>query len=190
MRTFLQLILFAGPVAGYLAAFAAASDGSMRGHFTGARGAAFALFAGYVIALALITIAPPPLSPSNGAFGVNLVPLVNSVRCFVPVPGQPPTAHFCIHTIAGNVGMFIPFGLMAPFIAPRLGSAKAIFVAAVATSAGIETIQAAGQLIGSPRWADIDDVIFNVAGAMIGYLLIRLAQTRREEATKTEEPLT
>ena len=182
MRTFLQLVLFVGPVAGYLAAFASMSDGSVRGHFTGAWGAAFALFAGYVIALALITIAPPPLSPSNGAFGVNLVPLVNSVRCFVPVPGQPPTAHFCIHTIVGNIGMFVPFGLMAPFIAPRLSSAKAIFVAAVATSIGIETLQAVGQLIGSPRWADIDDVIFNVAGAMIGFLLMRLVQMRRQEA--------
>jgi glycopeptide antibiotics resistance protein len=180
VRTFLQLVLFVGPVAAYLAAFAPMSDASVRGHSTGARGAAYALFAGYVIALALITLAPPPLSPSNGAFGVNLVPLVNSVRCFVPVPGQPPTAHFCIRTIAGNIGMFVPFGLMAPFIAPRLSSAKAIVVAAVATSAGIETLQAIGQLIGSARWADIDDVIFNVAGAMIGYLFLSTA-TRKSD---------
>jgi glycopeptide antibiotics resistance protein len=76
--------------------------------------------------------------------------------------------------------MFVPFGLMAPFIAPRLSSAKTIFVAAVATSAGIETLQAIGQLIGSARWADIDDVIFNVAGAMIGYLFLSTA-TRKSD---------
>lgn len=133
-------------------------------------------FALYLVVLALVTLAPAPISRSNGLFGTNLVPVMNSIGCFVPNPGQPSTTAFCIRTIAGNLAMFIPFGILMPLISSELSSLKRVAVAAFALSFAIEILQYTGRWLGSPRWTDVDDVLFNVAGALIGYCLLLAAR--------------
>jgi glycopeptide antibiotics resistance protein len=166
------LALFVLPAGAYLAVFArmaadetppAKSRSSLR----------FVVFAIYVMVVATLTLAPPPISPSNGIAGINLLPIVRSLRCFVPDPGQPPTAHFCIRIISGNVSLFIPMGFLIPLVSPRHDSLKAVVAVAAFTSIGIEILQAFGSLLGSARWSDIDDVILNVLGAIIGYAVYR-----------------
>jgi len=130
----------------------------------------------YVIVLAFLTTGPAPVARSGGAVGINLVPLTKSIRCFVPNPGQPSTTLFCLQTIIGNMIMFVPFGVLLPLVSKRIVTAKAILVAASLVSLAIEAIQFAGRWFGSRRWTDIDDVLFNVLGALVGYALLRLAQ--------------
>lgn len=137
---------------------------------------AFWSFAFYLILLGVVTLAPPPFSPSNGHSGTNLVPLLPSIRCFVPNPGQPPTTEFCIRTILGNIAMFVPLGLMLPIISRRPFSAARVFVVALAGSVAIELLQYAGSRFGSARWSDVDDIVFNLVGAGVGYSLYRLGR--------------
>ena len=135
----------------------------------------FMWYCGYVVLLGVVTLAPPPMSLSNGLWGLNLVPLVNSVRCFVPNPGQPSTTAFCIRTILGNVVIFVPFGMLLPLMWHRMSSVQRVALSALVVSSSIEILQYAGRRFGNPRWSDVDDVIFNVLGAMLGYAMLRLA---------------
>jgi len=142
-------------------------------------------FAFYVILIGVLTIAPPPLSRSNGLWGTNLVPVFHSIRCFVPDPGQPPTAFFCLQTIFGNIIMFIPLGLMLPLVSERIVSAGKVAATAFIVSLAIEAVQYAGRWLGSPRWSDIDDVLLNVTGALLGYALLRISQSASRSFTRT-----
>ena len=173
LRSGVSLALCIVPAAAYLALFAkiAAFDGA--GGDRRSRTVSFGFFAGYVLLLSILTLAPPPISPSNGGSGVNFVPVVRSLRCFVPDPGQPPTAHFCMRIFAGNLLMFLPMGFLLPLISAKFSSMRSVLVVALATSASIEVLQAVGSLVGSGRWTDIDDVILNVAGAALGYAAYR-----------------
>jgi len=135
--------------------------------------AAFAAFSLYIAVLGVLTLGPPTMSSANGTFGTNLVPVLQSIGCFVPNPGQPSTTSFCLQTIGGNFAMFIPLGFLVPLISEEVSSARVLLVVATATSIAIELLQYAGRWLGTPRWTDIDDVLFNVAGALAGYALLR-----------------
>ena len=135
------------------------------------------MFAIYAFVLAIATLAPPPISPSNGYFGTNLIPIAHSISCFVPDPGQPSTTAFCTRIILGNIALFLPFGLLFPLVFRSWHSTKSVVLAALAVSALIELLQYAGRWVGSPRWSDVDDVIFNVIGALLGYLILRIVES-------------
>jgi len=66
--------------------------------------------------------------------------------------------------IFGNILMFIPFGLFLPLFWKKFYSIKKIFLYAFVFSLLIEIIQ-----LFSFRGTDIDDVILNTSGALIGY---------------------
>lgn len=134
------------------------------------------LFTIYMIAMVIATLAPPPISPSNGYPGINLVPVMRSISCFVPDPGQPSTTAFCTRIILGNIALFVPFGLLFPLVFRKWDSVKAVVVGAIALSVSIEVLQFAGRFLGSPRWSDVDDVLFNVLGAIFGYVILVLIE--------------
>lgn len=135
-----------------------------------------AVFIFYLALVALLTLAPPPLSQSNGLSGINLVPLIPSIQCFVPDPGQPPTANFCYRIMLGNVVLFVPFGVLLPLVSARRITIGVLVITTVAASVAIEALQYAGTLLGSPRWSDIDDVLLNLVGAIAGYAILLVAQ--------------
>lgn len=139
--------------------------------------AVFSVFCVYVVVLATLTLAPPPIFTTNGSAGTNLVPLFYSARCFVPNPGQPSTTRFCLQTIGGNVVVFIPLGILLPLVSRTMWSLRRVAIVALVGSISIETLQWVGQWVGSPRWTDVDDVIWNVTGAVVGYVLIRWARS-------------
>lgn len=142
--------------------------------------AVFLILSAYLALLATVTLAPPPISRSNGYSGLNLVPLVYSARCFVPDPGQPSTTAFCLRTILGNVALFIPLGVLVPLTFRKMRSAWGMLAVAVVASILIETLQWVGRFVGNPRWSDVDDLIFNVLGALIGYAIARLLTSGQE----------
>ena len=76
-----------------------------------------------------------------------------------------------IKTSLLNILLFVPFGLGLPFIT-KLRMKKIVVLGAV-FSVGIEALQfVTGLAAGiSFRVADMNDVIFNTAGAAIGYVL-------------------
>ncbi len=92
----------------------------------------------------------------------NLVPF-SSIAQLV----RETNAQVAFRNIAGNVVLFVPFGLLMPLLFERVGTLRAVLVRAAAVSVAIEIVQT----ITRARATDVDDVILNVSGAAVGYLL-------------------
>ncbi|MEO5589476.1 MAG: VanZ family protein [Gemmatimonadaceae bacterium] len=134
------------------------------------------LFVVWLIVVAAVTLTPLPYSMSEPHYGLNLTPVVNSIRCFSPVPGQPSTMPFCVRTLLGNVLMFVPLGLLLPLVWRRHATLAGIVGVSFAASVLIELVQFAERSIGVGRWTDVDDVLLNVLGAVIGFSLLVVGQ--------------
>lgn len=80
---------------------------------------------------------------------------------------------FWIRNALGNLGLLLPLGLLGPIALPALDRWWRIALLALLVSTAIEL----AQLAVPDRSADIDDVIVNVAGALLGYVILNA--TRR-----------
>lgn len=72
--------------------------------------------------------------------------------------------------LAGNVGMFIPLGFFLPRFFPKLRRFFSTFLLCLLLIALVEVVQYF-TMLGA---CDIDDVILNMIGICIGYLLSKL----------------
>ncbi|WP_082092252.1 VanZ family protein [Demequina pelophila] len=139
----------------------AAVLGTMRG-----RGARAALWAALVACLAVIgwlTIGDTLASSHTGAASVNLTPFQEIDRAL-----NSQSQRVWLNLI-GNVAMFMPLGAVIAALIRRgfwLRVLSALF-AGVVLSVGIEMAQ---YTLG--RVADIDDVLLNSAGALLGGLVV------------------
>lgn len=79
-----------------------------------------------------------------------------------------PSVQEAARQIGGNLVLLAPLGILLPVVFPRLRSLSRIAIAAVLISAGVETVQ--GSFVPG-RAFDIDDVLLNVAGVLVAYLL-------------------
>jgi glycopeptide antibiotics resistance protein len=96
-------------------------------------------------------------------------------------------------SFVGNVIMFVPLGVLAPLLWPVTDSTRRLAAYAVSASAAIEATQLVlGVMLGSRRAVDVNDLIANTAGAVLGLLLLRLALPsaahRRELAVSRPAP--
>jgi glycopeptide antibiotics resistance protein len=79
-------------------------------------------------------------------------------------------------SFALNVVMFLPFGVLLPLLRSGADSVRGMLLRAVCASAGIELTQfVLGLTLGSRRTVDINDLIANGAGGLLGLLVLRLA---------------
>lgn len=90
----------------------------------------------------------------------NLVPTL--FRCLA---GELTLGSWVKAMLAGNVLMFVPMGVLLPFAFPTM-SRRALPAAAVAIPMVIELLQ---PIVG--RSLDIDDLLANCIGILLGYLL-------------------
>lgn len=98
---------------------------------------------------------------TSGAWGVNLVPF-RTIKNYIKYSGF---LHTMIN-IVGNIIIFVPFGILVAEIFPNTRKSSHIFLISVSTSFFVEFIQF---FIG--RSVDIDDLMLNVCGSMIGYFI-------------------
>jgi len=68
-----------------------------------------------------------------------------------------------------NIGMFIPYGLLLPLAIKKMRKFWKAVIVVLCTTLAIETIQ---YFMG--RSADIDDVIMNTVGGLLGYAIFAL----------------
>ena len=105
-------------------------------------------------------------------FRVNLVPLVNLFDY--------DNRRDLLLNVIGNVAMFIPSGIVLPIIYKRLDSFIKVSLAGGGISLCIEIIQLPFRV----RASDIDDLILNTVGVMIGYgiyAMIRYLKRRKKK---------
>ena len=141
---------------------------------TGARlnTVALVLLVGYLMVLALLTFVPGTEDTSRNV-RVNLRPGGSILPALRLGPGS-----FSYRQLVGNVLAFVPLGILLPLVIGKLWrSLFVVFISAVCLSAAIEI----GQLTVSLslgygyRAADIDDVILNTLGALLGYAALAIA---------------
>lgn len=77
--------------------------------------------------------------------------------------------------VIGNLTMLLPLGIYIPLLFPKLSGFFTVFIICLSVSVSIELMQ----LITSVRKTDIDDVILNTSGAIVGYILYRLLRVIR-----------
>jgi glycopeptide antibiotics resistance protein len=119
----------------------------------------------YALGVAAITIFPITLWPAGHWAGEPWYTVVH------PVPFQVDATSFVL-----NVVMMIPFGMLLPLLCRRTDSPPRIALYAAWTSLSIETVQfLLGLLLNSRRTVDVNDLIANTAGAVLGLALLRLA---------------
>lgn len=116
-------------------------------------------YLGLVLALTLVLFKQPSPSP-------NLVPF-RSILDDWQKGGKP----FLVNFI-GNVGVMMPFGLLIPYLWRHPRSFAAVVTFCFGLSVMIESLQ----YLGARRVADVDDVILNTIGGVLGYWLFRLSR--------------
>lgn len=80
--------------------------------------------------------------------------------------------------VFGNICMFIPIGFFLPLLWKRFKNPFLTVIVCLLISFGIETIQ----LI-LPRGTDVDDIILNTSGGLIGYILYSFQKSRLKNIT-------
>ncbi|MFH8337041.1 VanZ family protein [Streptomyces sp. AM6-12] len=137
---------------------------------------AFVLMVAFAVVLAKLTLAPSPASVSLAHS--NLHP-GRSIRAYLDAPGL----RDAVKQIGGNIALGVPFGVLVPVLAP---GARGIWRVLLLTACVMLLVELAQGALITGRAFDVDDVILNTSGALIGYLLVgrRLGRVhaRREGA--------
>ena len=144
---------------------------------------ATAVYAAVLIDLAFFPFPLPPLAlpPGNeGAFDyrgfpypwVNPIPF-DTIGASLGRSLDFQDARFLV----GNVVGLVPLGALVPLLRPAWNNWRRVLLAGVGVSLAIEVAQLGISLVlGYPyRTADVDDVILNTDGVLLGYLAFRVA---------------
>jgi hypothetical protein len=116
----------------------------------------------FAVALAKVTLVPSPASAD--LIHTNLRP-GSSIRAYLDQPALRDT----VKQIGGNILLGVPFGFLLPMLFPK---ARGLVRVLLLTALVMVTVEAAQGMIVEGRAFDIDDVILNTTGALLGYLLL------------------
>jgi glycopeptide antibiotics resistance protein len=135
---------------------------------------AFAFMVAFAVVLARLTLEPSPASTS--LVHTNLHP-GRSLKAYL----DQPALRDAVKQIGGNVVLGIPFGILIPVLAPKARGLLRVLLLTAVVMLLVEFAQ--GALI-TGRAFDIDDVILNTSGALIGYLFLGRRMGRVVHARK------
>ncbi len=79
--------------------------------------------------------------------------------------------------LAGNVLVFIPFGLLLPFLSTKLRGFFRVVLLGLAFSLVVECIQ----LVTKTGCFDVDDLLLNTIGAAVGFIIFAIVWHRRKK---------
>ena len=107
---------------------------------------------GFYLTSVLALVGFPNIISLKVEWTVNTIPFVYMINDFI---------NACL-----NVLLFVPFGFFLPVLWKKFRNAKKLFTAGFAMTSFIEIAQ-----IFTGRTTDIDDIITNIAGTLVGYLI-------------------
>ncbi|MFG2269781.1 VanZ family protein [Streptomyces chartreusis] len=135
---------------------------------------AFVFMVAFAVILAKLTLQPSPAS--EALTHTNLQP-GSTLRAYL----DQPELRDAVKQIGGNVLLGAPFGVLVPVIAPRTRGVLRVLLLTATVMLLVEFAQ--GALV-TGRAFDVDDVILNTTGALIGYLLLGRRMSRMVHARK------
>lgn len=119
---------------------------------------------GVVASILYLTIFIGGVRLSSGYHLYNLIPFVWVKSTYTM------GFHNMVKQLLLNIGMFVPFGFFLPFAVKRMRKWNRTFLTSMMFSFAIEFVQ---YFIG--RSADVDDLIMNTLGGVVGYVLFYYA---------------
>lgn len=128
-----------------------------------------ALAGPYALALLLIGLWPTHVDKNVDVVGFA------PVRWMANGLGLDPNQAYDVVQVGANVALFVPLGVFAMLLWPRLRWGHAVLLGFLLTSA----IELAQQLTRPERTASLGDVVANTAGAAVGAALIVALRTSR-----------
>ncbi len=87
-----------------------------------------------------------------------------------------------LKNIIGNILLFIPLGFLIPLVSKKGSSGFIIALIGFGTSAVIESLQ----YFVAHRIFDIDDILLNALGAVVGYFAFRIVLSIYRKVKKTK----
>lgn len=123
---------------------------------------AFAFMVAFAVVLARLTLEPSPASESLTHSNVHPG---RSVRAYL----DQPALRDAVRQIGGNILLGVPFGVLFPVLVPRTRGILRVLLLTAVVMLLVELVQ--GALV-TGRAFDVDDVILNTGGALVGYLLL------------------
>ncbi|MFE6171536.1 VanZ family protein [Streptomyces sp. NPDC056464] len=135
---------------------------------------AFAFMVAFAVVLAKLTLQPSPAS--EALTHTNLQP-GSTLRAYL----DQPELRDAVRQIGGNVLLGVPFGILVPVVAPRTRGVLRVLLLTAIVMLLVEFAQ--GALV-TGRAFDIDDVILNTAGALVGYVLLGRRLSRAVHARR------
>lgn len=139
---------------------------------------AFMAMVAFGAVLARATLAPS--FASEGLAHANLQPGA-SLRQYY----ERYTVAGAMRQVGGNVLLGMPFGVLLPVLAPKARGALRVVVTTGLVMVLVELAQGA---VVRGRAFDVDDVIMNTAGALLGYLLLGRRLGRAVHAVRPTAP--
>lgn len=132
-------------------------------------------FVMYIASVLAITISPASILGFNAGKApiVNIVPVINSYKYFISTLAEPDgiAKSYAIENIIGNLLLFLPVGIFLPILNPKFKRLKNVLLLCFFCSLSIESIQYGLRQLGTYRTVDIDDVILNTIGGLLGWLI-------------------
>ncbi len=125
-------------------------------------------------------------SHAQEEYAYNLVPFTE-IRRFIVYRHVVGTKSFLLN-IPGNIVGFMPFGFFLPVISRRSRVWFNTVLLSFLFSLCVETVQ----LIFKVGSFDVDDIILNTLGGLLGYILYKIVQTirvRRRRRAKSEKSI-
>lgn len=129
----------------------------------------------YILMVVSVTLFPLEFRES-GSPTMNVVPVFNTLRDMQEVPRgmEGFMMRFWMVNIFGNIILLLPLGIFLPLLFKKFRSFKATVFGCCMASISIELIQYVSMYFGNFRASDIDDIILNTLGGLIGFLMFKL----------------
>jgi glycopeptide antibiotics resistance protein len=151
----------------------------------------FLVFVAYIVCVLIITLYPLAITREKipGVKGINFKPFVNTIKEFSyhSASGRSLLTSHTFENILGNILLFLPLGILLPLLSVNLNSFWKIFLVAFFFSSSIEVLQWFSRQVGIYRSVDIDDVILNVMGSVVGFLILKLIYKKTNGRSMSRE---
>ena len=105
---------------------------------------------------------------------INLVPLrtVQQFEYLLRRQNGADLSRIAFANLAGNVLLFLPLGFLPPMVWPKLRT----WLRTLGIAAGAVICVEAAQYVTRRGAADVDDLLLNMLGAAIGFLIFRISE--------------
>lgn len=133
------------------------------------------VFVFYVSIVLEVTIVPASISGLNNPRepALNVIPVINTYKQFIYTLAETDKTDtgYALENIIGNILLFIPLGMLLPYLFPAFNSIRKLILICLLSSLTIELTQFILRQFGTYRTVDIDDIILNTTGGILGWLI-------------------